>query len=114
MLFVLALLAVSACGRVPVPSLSVMTRAVPSERLPFETRLLSDRRSPDLSVAVDARGAGLDAVRESVRFEGTRYCLRSFGSSRIDWIASPADPRDWIATVDARGRQVYSGRCVGR
>lgn len=105
---------VSACGRIPIPRLGFLQRDRPAETLPFRTQLLADRRAAPFSVAVEARGTGLDAVRESVRFEGTRHCLRHFGNSDIDWASQPGQPDAWVATSDSRGRLVYSGRCLGR
>ena len=37
-----------------------------------------------------APGASLDDVRESARFEVTRYCLSTYGGSAADWTVDPA------------------------
>lgn len=113
-LFCSLILALTACDRVPVPRIGFLARDVPSEPLPFDARIEAARGAESFAVAVDGRGQGLEVLRESVRFEGTRHCLRSFGTSDIDWAAAPGRPEAWIGRSDGRGRTVYTGRCRGR
>ena len=108
----LAAAALASCGR--LPSLPRLEATRPAEPLPYEARLVADRADADFSVVVEAPGAPLDATRETVRFYGTRHCLRYFGSSRIVWNAPAGAPKSWIATRSESGLPVYSGRCVGR
>lgn len=102
------------CGRIPTPSLPRLEATRPSEPLPYKARLLADRGAADFAVAVEAPGVPLEATRETVRFHGTRHCLRYFGSSRIVWDAPVGAPDTWTATLTDTGAPVYSGRCVGR
>ena len=51
-----------------------------------------DRR--DYTVRVQNKGAGVAEVRESVRFQATRYCLDRFGGSDALWEIDPVTG-DW-------------------
>ena len=118
LIFLVALVAALAgCGRlpsIPVPGSGMFSRQQPSDPLPFPTRLAAERGSDDFRVSVAQGAAGLDAVRESVRFPATRHCLRFFGSSAIDWVSAPGQPEAWIGQAGAEGSVTYSGRCTGR
>ncbi|PTX56558.1 hypothetical protein C8N43_1217 [Litoreibacter ponti] len=90
------------------------SRGAEGEReLPFKAKLRSssdDRRAFDVSVR--NKGAGLEEVRESVRFEATKYCLLNFGGSETEWRVS-GGPDDWAFTQDGDAL-VFSGRCTNR
>ena len=115
-LIILVALAASlaGCGRIPTPSLPFLSKAQPSESLPFQAKLSAERRSPDVTVTVNQGAADLEAVRESVRFPATVHCLKYFGSSRIDWASVPGQPDAWIGQRIENGATVYSGRCDAR
>ncbi|TRD21505.1 hypothetical protein [Palleronia caenipelagi] len=113
-LFVLLAVTVAACGRVPIPRIGLFDRMVPETRLPYSARITAPRGARSFDVVVASRGAPLEAVRDTVRFHATRHCLIGFGNSAIRWNAVPGDPARWIAQPDGRGRDVYSGTCVGR
>ena len=106
--------ALAGCGRIPIPSLPSFQSTRPAEPLPYDARLIADRGAAEFSVVVEAPGVPLEATRETVRFYGTRHCLRYFGSSRIAWDAPVGKPAAWTATVTEAGLPVYSGRCIGR
>jgi len=110
----LVAMTVMACGRIPTPGLGFLTNVRPSDPLPYDANLSADGDETEFRVAVESRGAGLEAVRETVRFYGTRHCLTTFGSSAIVWGAQPGAPEAWIGTRAQNGRTVYSGRCLGR
>jgi len=40
---------------------------------------------------VNVKGANQDlaAAREAGRYEGTRYCIAEYGTSRIEWVVGP-------------------------
>lgn len=80
--------------------------------LPFKAKLQDGEDPADFTVSVANQGAGVKEVRESVRFEGTKYCLNTNGSSDIDW-ALGDETGDWAFTQDG-DVLVFSGRCVGR
>lgn len=103
--------ALAGCGNLPSIGVAQVGRA--DTALPYRARLSADRGSRDFAVSVAQGGAGLDAVRESVRFPATRRCIARFGSSEIDWV-SQGDPENWIAVGGPDGRAIYRGRCTGR
>lgn len=80
--------------------------------LPFRASLTKGEDPRDFSVFVRAGGNGLDAVRETVRFHATRYCLPTFGGSDVDWVIDPAT-QDWAFSRDGEDL-VFSGRCLAR
>lgn len=61
-------------------------------------------------VTVQRVSKGLDGAREAGRYEGTRYCIKTFGTSEIDWVRGP-DAKDGTLQVSG-SRLVLSGRCV--
>ncbi|WOI54895.1 hypothetical protein [Palleronia sp. LCG004] len=85
----------------------------PEAPLPFDARIDVARGSPVFAVGVQTRGAALAAWRESARYQGTRYCLARFGSSRIDWQRSDATG-DWAIAALPDGRALVRGRCTSR
>lgn len=81
--------------------------------LPFKASLSKGEDPRDIVVSVTAGGeVTLDDVRESVRFEATKYCLLTFGSSDADWQIDPATG-DWAFTQTGNVL-VFSARCAGR
>lgn len=73
-----------------------------------ETADKADRKL--FKVAVRRVEKGIDGAREAGRYGGTRYCLKNFGTSEIDWIQGP-DGDDGTLSVEG-GRLVLTGRCV--
>ncbi len=86
--------------------------ATPQGALPYRAKLsrADDRR--DFVVTVKAGGVGVDAVRESVRFPATRYCLKTYGGSEVEWLINP-DTGDWSFAREGAS-MVFSGRCLAR
>lgn len=100
----------SACG---IPQRFGFGGAEPETPLPFRTDLDRNRDEPRLfTVSVEAQGAGIDAVRESVRHPATGYCLITFGGSDIDWDMDGAG--EWRAARTEDGDLVFSGTCTAR
>lgn len=88
-------------------------RATTENELPFKAKVTKgDEDILDFSVSVANNGEGLDAVRESVRFEGTKYCLFTNGSSDIAWTLDGTSA-DWAFVQDGDAL-TFTGRCVGR
>ncbi|MDD9922036.1 MAG: hypothetical protein OXQ92_07125 [Boseongicola sp.] len=83
-----------------------------SATLPFRAQLSRGDDRRDISVRVSAEGASLDDVRESVRFQATRYCVTNYGRSDTKWAIDPAT-NDW-AFVRAGGDMIFTGRCLAR
>lgn len=88
------------------------SEGVAASALPFRASLTKGDDRRDFTVFVRAGANGLEAVRETVRFEGTRYCLPVFGGSDIDWAIDPAT-LDWAFTRDGEDL-VFNGRCLAR
>ena len=80
--------------------------------LPFRASLARGEDTRDFTVSVRAGGNSLDAVRETVRFTATRYCLPTFGGSDVDWQIDPAT-QDWAFQREGED-MVFAGRCLAR
>ena len=81
--------------------------------LPYRAKLQKGEDRRDFTVTVDARGAPLNRARESARYEATRYCLRRFGNSNIDWVMD-ASGTDWASARTTDGDLIVRGRCSAR
>ena len=87
------------------------SKGAESEReLPFRTKLSKGDDKRDISISVDNKGEGLEAVRESVRFEATKYCLLNYGGSDAEW-AIDSETDDWAFSQDGSAL-VFEARCV--
>lgn len=51
----------------------------------------------------------LDGARQAVAYEGTKYCIAKYGTSKIDWTVGPDTPVENLTVVD--DKLTYSGRC---
>ena len=80
--------------------------------LPFRASLALGEDRRDFTVSVRAGDNSLQAVRETVRFTATRYCLPTYGGSDVDWVIDPAT-QDWAFTRDGED-MVFTGRCLAR
>ena len=80
--------------------------------LPFKAKLSKGDDRRNISVRVRAGGVSVDDVRESVRFEATRYCLSSYGASDTRWDIDPTTG-DWAFNRDGQD-MIFTGRCVAR
>lgn len=80
--------------------------------LPFRTSLSKGEDRRNITVRARAGGVSVAEVRESVRFEATRYCLGTFGGADTRW---EIDQRtgDWAFERDGRD-MIFRGRCVTR
>jgi hypothetical protein len=103
-----AALSVSGCGWFNFGG----TRAVSDTDLPFRASLSRGEDRRDFTVSVRAEGNSLDAVRETVRFTATSYCLPTYGGSDVDWQIDPAT-QDWAFVRDGADL-VFNGRCLAR
>lgn len=60
-------------------------------------------------VTVHKPGQSLSGARQAGAHEGTYYCIRNFGTSRIKWTAGPDVP-DAGLTLD-KGVLTFTGEC---
>ncbi|SLN18157.1 hypothetical protein [Ruegeria meonggei] len=104
---VVLLSAVSACGLV-TPS---------DDRILFDGKAFRAKAKPvdkkaspaDFTVVVKGASASLDGAREAGRYEGIKFCIASFGSSRIEWKVGPdTDPQNLRITDD---NLTFAGTC---
>ncbi|QMU57809.1 MAG: hypothetical protein GKR98_06130 [Boseongicola sp.] len=106
--------ALSGCGVASAVSGWFGGEGLSSRPLPFRASLSrgdDDRR--DFVVTVSgAADASLEAVRESARFQATRYCLTTYGGSEAGWVADPVTG-DWAFRRE-EDRMIFQGRCVAR
>lgn len=61
------------------------------------------------TLAVSPVSQSLDGAREAARFEGTRYCIDTDGTSRIRWLVGP-DSDASAFTID-KDTIVFQGTC---
>lgn len=107
-LIALLLCSVASCGLFGGQR-NAANRAESENELPFKAKL-SKGEDRAFSVSVVHKGSGVAEVRESVRFEATKYCLLTFGGSDAEWQMDPAS-RDWAFTQDG-DRLVFRGECT--
>ncbi|RVT83952.1 hypothetical protein DXV76_09580 [Rhodobacteraceae bacterium CCMM004] len=86
--------------------------AEPDVPLPFDAAIAAGEERADFVVTVDAKGASLEQVRETARFEATRYCLLTFGQSDTAWVTDASG--DWATARGEGGSLSVQGRCRGR
>jgi len=63
----------------------------------------------DFTVTISQVSQSLDGAREAGGYEGTRYCIKYFGSSTIDWTVGPeTEPQNLTIADDTL---TFAGRC---
>jgi hypothetical protein len=87
------------------------TKAVYFDGKQFSGRLQADKEDKRSFTATSAPvSQSLEGAREAARFEGTTYCVRKYGRSEIDWIASPE--ADATALNISEDVLTVQGRCA--
>lgn len=61
-------------------------------------------------VEVKEAQASLEGAREAVRFEGTRYCIENYGTSKVDWQTDLDNAQVPLTLV--KGTAVVRGTCT--
>lgn len=107
-IMVAVMLSVASCGLLGGQR-NAANRAETENTLPFKAKL-SRGEERAFSVAVVHKGSGVADVRESVRFEATKYCLLTFGGSEAEW-QMDARSQDWAFTQDG-DRLIFRGECT--
>lgn len=108
-LFVCAALMISGCG---IRERLFGGDGQADTALPYPAKLTKGEDRRDIAVRVRAGGVSVDDVRESVRFQATRYCLATYGASDTRWDIDPATG-DWAFSRDGQD-MIFTGRCVAR
>ncbi|WP_051927433.1 hypothetical protein [Ruegeria halocynthiae] len=63
----------------------------------------------DFTVVVKGVSASLDGAREAGRYEGIKFCIANFGSSRIVWKVGPdTEPKNLRISDD---KLTFAGTC---
>lgn len=52
----------------------------------------------------------IESAREAGRYEGTKYCIANYGTSRIEWALGPDDPEEQLQIQD--GDLFLQGQCT--
>ena len=82
--YILVFTFISCCGSIDTYQKMFKTR--PMEKLPYKATLKVNKNSDSFIVKVKNEQQKLNDVRESVRFEATKYCLIKYGNSNVDWL----------------------------
>lgn len=64
----------------------------------------------DFTVTVRDVSQSLEGARAAGGYEGTRYCIRNFGNSRIDWAVGPDTDPGLLSLAD--NTLVFRGTCL--
>lgn len=64
----------------------------------------------EFTVTVNDVSQSLDAARSAGGYEGTRYCVQNFGSSKIDWTVGPETEPQFL-TID-KDTLTFQGTCL--
>lgn len=67
-----------------------------------------DRRA--FTVTVRKAAQGIDGAREAGRHGGSKYCIKNFGTSEIEWARGPDDAAETLQL--ANGTLLLTGRCI--
>ncbi len=88
-----------------------------SDRVLFEgnyfrtkAKAVDKKRAPtEFTIVVNGVSASLNGAREAGRYEGIKYCVQNFGSSRIAWKVGPdTDPQQLRIDND---KLAFAGTC---
>lgn len=63
----------------------------------------------DFTVTIWKVSQSLDGAREAGEYEGTRYCIKNYGTSKIDWSVGPETEPQNLRIVD--DTLTFAGRC---
>ena len=88
-----------------------------SKRIYFDGKLYPTREKKvskdslnEFVVTVRRAGQGLDGAREAGRHGGSKYCIKNFGTSEIEWASGPDDPAETLQI--SNGNLILRGRCI--
>ncbi len=97
-------------------------QAETENELPYRAKLTKGEDTRDFAVTIDLGRRGqpdpgdappsVDDLRESARFEATKYCLLVFGGSDVTWVIDPQTD-DWALSRDGDVLG-FKGRCSAR
>lgn len=102
-----ATVALSACANAKVNS----GRNVEFDGMRFSSKLSKGETREEFSVLVREPSKSLAGAREAGRYEGTKYCIKNFGTSEVIWSNGPDDDDEALVIVD--DTLSLQGRCKG-
>ncbi|WP_371688496.1 hypothetical protein [Ruegeria sp. EL01] len=75
-----------------------------------KAKVVDKKVSPaNFTVVINGVSASLDGAREAGRYEGTKFCIENFGSSRIEWKVGPdTEPQQLQISDD---KLTFAGTC---
>jgi len=85
--------------------------------IPFDGYLYKAKARPvdkkvsraDFTATVWEVSQSLEGARQAGRYEGTKYCIAQYGSSRVKWSVGPDTPPENLRIVD--DTLTFAGRC---
>ncbi len=97
----------AACGEAPSSANRV---AFDGKFFRASAKHVNKKATPsEFTVTVNGVSASLDGAREAGRYEATKFCIRNFGSSRIDWKVGPdTEPQNLRIEND---KLTFAGTC---
>jgi hypothetical protein len=63
----------------------------------------------DFTTTIWAVSQSLDGARQAGHYEGTKYCIAQYGSSKINWAVGPDTAPENLTIVD--DTLTFAGRC---
>lgn len=104
---VAALALVTACGTITSSSDRVLFEG---KFFRAKAKAVDKKKMPtDFTVVVNGVSSSLDGAREAGRYEGIKYCIQNFGSSRIAWKVGPdTEPQQLQISDD---KLSFAGTC---
>tara|TARA_R110002049_G_scaffold23545_2_gene83280 strand:+ start:93392 stop:93718 length:327 start_codon:yes stop_codon:yes gene_type:complete len=86
-----------------------------SDRIAFDGKYFRvkvskvDRQLDVFQVTVKDAAQSIDGARAAARYEATKYCVGTYGSSDIVWSVGPDTPPEQLRLVD--GALTFHGTC---
>ena len=80
------------------------------KHFPTREKAVSKDARDQFVVTVRRADQGLDPAREAGRHGGSKYCIKNFGTSEIEWSSGPDDPAETLQI--SNGALVLTGRCI--
>lgn len=98
---------VSACGIVSPSDDRILFDGKPFRA---KAKAVDKKKAPaDFTVVVNGVSASLDGAREAGRYEGTKFCIAAFGTSKIDWKVGPETEPQNLRIAD--DKMTFAGTC---
>ncbi|MFK7938959.1 MAG: hypothetical protein AB8B82_06240 [Roseovarius sp.] len=77
---------------------------------PTREKAVSKDDRAAFTVSVRKAQQGIDGAREAGRHGGSKYCIKNFGTSEIEWVNGPDDPAETLQL--SNGSLTLAGRCI--